>query len=130
MLFASRKTNLTKKISELSQLALDLAVRHCDEVLTESSDTLTVSFDGMWGTRRNSHFCIIDLFDIDAKKLIDFQIVSSYSFPFQHTNLTQGYKDSSKSMEAEGLSQLYERAAMKKSFFLCTGFRFSSKRSH
>ena len=111
------KNKFNEKISELSPLALDLAVRHCDEVLTESSDTLTVSFDGMWGTRRNSHFCIIDLFDIDAKKLIDFQIVSSYSFPFQHTNLTQGYKDSSKSMEAEGLSQLCERAAMKKASF-------------
>ena len=49
--------------------------------------------------------------------MIDFQIVSHYSFLFQSSRLTRNFKEKSKCMENERLKQLCQRNAMQQAEF-------------
>ena len=102
-----------KRMDELYTQILDTAVLSCKEALKLSTDNKTVSFDGMWSSPRNAPYHIVDLFDVDTGKVIDFQFVTTCTCKNikSHTNVTTVQNKSSVEFEAEGLKQIRSRSA-------------------
>ena len=101
-----------REIKNSTLLFLNKAVQSCQQAFSLSKERKIVSFDGSWNCPKNAKFCIIDIFDVQTKKLIDFQIVTSYSFPdINHTHLTHSVKEKPQAFEAIGMKEICARKA-------------------
>lgn len=91
----------------LSKVILRMAEESCDKYC--NSEHKGVGFDGSWSQKRNAPHCIVDAISIETHKIIDFQIVTQYKFPYASEHVTYDPTISSKAMEGLGLEQIAQR---------------------
>ena len=97
--------------SELLPKALELAAKSCKECFDAHSPN-TVSVDAGWSVPRNAPFSVVDIIDIETKKVVDFQILTSNTYETIHPNLTYMTHKASNTFEAAGVRIMADRIVL------------------
>lgn len=88
--------------------ALELAKKSCKECF-EAHQSNVVSIDAGWSVQRKAPFAVADIIDVETKKMVDFQIITSKNFNVDHPNLTCLENEASNIFEAAGVRVMADR---------------------
>ena len=91
--------------NKVGQLIIACAHKNIEKYRNKMSNQTVISIDGSWDHRRNGKFCLVEAFDLEQGKIIDYEVIERSS----QNNSDESFYGPSNQMEIEGVKKIVAR---------------------